>query len=149
MTNDPLAPLRGLLETLKTADTATPFGALLEHAAAFSSKDDRRFAESLSLPFMHVWPDGEIVEYKEPPDVDSLAQLAEASAGVAIFGQTELEAATLVLDWSDLKAFRARLARYSPQGQYLGAAEGIFVVVREGASWKVKLSIGAVTVNLA
>jgi len=148
MTDDPLGPIRALLaSTMKTDQAMTPLRALLEHAAALSSKDDRRFVETVSLPFIHLRPDGEIVEYRQPGDVHLSTQLAKAPMDVNSFGQTELEAATLVLDWNDLKVFHTRLTRYAAEGKYLGKAEAICVVVLEGESWKVKLSIGAAPVT--
>ena|SRR5438128_7129511 len=148
MADDPMAIVRTLLGlSMTTDDTMTPLRALLEHAAALSSKDNRRFAETLSLPFIHVWPNGEIIEYKQPGDIDLSAQFAKAPVDPAIFGQTELQGASLILDWTDLKAFRTRLTTYASQGQNPGQAEGICVVVREGPSWKVKLTLGIVPVK--
>jgi len=127
--------------------TDTPLKALLEHAAAFSSRDNRQFAENLAFPFIHVWPDGEILEYAQAGDVDLLAQYARARIDVSKFGRTELDEATIVLDWPDLKAFLTKFTRWTPEGQVLGQAEAIWVVVREGGAWKLKLRIGAVPVK--
>jgi hypothetical protein len=149
MADDPMTIVPSILGLTMTPDhSMTPLRALLEHAAALSSKDNRRFAETLSQPFMHVWPNGEILEYRDQGDVNLLAQLAKVPIDVESFGQIELESASLILDWTDLKAFRVRFRRYEAQGQNRGQAEGIYVVVRDGtSSWKVKLSIGIVPVK--
>lgn len=127
--------------------TDTPLKALLEHATAFSSRDNQQFAQNLAFPFIHVWPDGEILAYEEASDVDLLAQYARARIDVSKFGRTELDEATVVLDWPDLKAFHTKFTRLTPESEVLGQAEAIWVVVRDGAVWKLKLRIGALPVK--
>jgi hypothetical protein len=68
--------------------SGTPLEALIEHAAAFSSKDDGRYALSLSLPFVHLWQDGEILRYDEPYDVDLFKHYARARIDAEVFGRT-------------------------------------------------------------
>lgn len=122
----------------------TPLTALIEHLAAFSSRDNQRFADILSLPFVHLWPDGEIWRCDERSGVDLLKQYAKAGIDAMRFGRTELDEATLVLDWDDLKAFHVEFTRYESSGGEAGRAEAIWVVVRDGGCWKLKLRIGAV-----
>ncbi|MBI1965255.1 MAG: hypothetical protein HYS46_03320 [Betaproteobacteria bacterium] len=117
--------------------------ALIEHVAAFSSKDNRRFAEVVSLPFVHLWQDGEIWRYDDRDDVDLLKQYARAGIDAENFGCTELDEARLILDWDDLKAFYVTFTRYTADGGKAGRAEAMWVVVRDGGSWKLKLRIGA------
>ena len=122
---------------------ATPLQALIEHLAAFSGGDNRRFAEALSLPFFHLWQDGEVWRYDEPGEVDISKQYAKAGIDEKTFGRTELDEASLVLDWEDLKAFRVKFTRYTAAGGKAGRAEAIWVAIRDGAFWKLKLRIGA------
>lgn len=121
----------------------TPLAALIEHLEAFSGRDNRRFAEALSLPFVHLWQDGEIWRYDEPGDIDISRQYAKAGIDTANYGCTELDEARLVLDWDDLKAYYVIFTRYSAGGDKLGRAEAIWVAIRDGGSWKLKLRIGA------
>lgn len=121
----------------------TPLKALVEHLAAFSSRDNQRFAGILSLPFVHLWQDGEIWRYDDPGDVDISKQYAKAGIDAENFGCTELDEASLILDWDDLKAFYVKFTRYSAGGDKAGRAEAIWVAVRDGGSWKLKLRIGA------
>jgi hypothetical protein len=122
---------------------ATPLNALLEHLAAFSSKDDARFAEAVSLPFVHLWHDGELWRYEDRGDIDLLKQYAKSGIDEKTFGRTELDEARLVLDWENLKAYYVRFTRYSSTGDKAGRAEAIWVALRESGSWKLKLRIGA------
>jgi hypothetical protein len=121
----------------------TPLKALIEHVAAFSSRDNQRFAEILSLPFIHLWQDGEIWRYEDRSDVDLLKQYAKAEIDAENFGRTELDEARLILDWDGLKAFYVRFTRYSAGGDKAGRAEAIWVAIRDGECWKLKLRIGA------
>lgn len=123
--------------------TDTPLMALIEHLEAFSSRDNRRFAEALALPFVHLWQDGEMWRYDDPGDVDISKQYAKAGIDAANFGGTELDEARLVLDWDDLKAFYVRFTRYSAEGAEAGRAEALWVATRDGGSWRLKLRIGA------
>jgi hypothetical protein len=123
--------------------TATPLKALIEHLEAFSSRDNRRFAGVLSLPFVHLWQDGEIWRYDDPSDVDILKQYVKTGIDAENFGRTELDEARLILDWDDLKAFYVIFTRYTLQGDKVGRAEAIWVAIRDGGSWKLKLRIGA------
>lgn len=123
--------------------TNTPLAALIEHLEAFSSRDNRRFAEALSLPFVHLWQDGEIWRYDNRGDVDLSKQYIKAEIDEKTFGCTELDEARLILDWDDLKAFYVRFTRYSAGGDKTGRAEAIWVAIRDGGSWKLKLRIGA------
>jgi hypothetical protein len=123
--------------------TDTPLKALIEHVAAFSSRDNRRFAEVLALPFVHLWQDGEIWRYEDRGDVDLLKQYARAEIDEKTFGRTELDEARLILDWDDLKAFYVTFTRYAPQGDKVGRAEALWVAIRDGGCWKLKLRIGA------
>ncbi len=84
--------------------TGTPLKALIEHLAAFSSGDNQRFAEILSLPFAHLWQDGEFWHYEGPRDVDLSKQFVKVGIDADSFGRTELDEARLVLDWDDRKA---------------------------------------------
>ena len=120
-----------------------PLQALIEHLEAFSSRDNRRFADAVSLPFVHLWHDGELWRYGEPGDVDLQKQFAKAGIDTKTFGRTELDEARLVLDWEHLKAFCVRFTRYSTAGDRAGQAEAVWVAVRDGAFWKLKLRIGA------
>jgi hypothetical protein len=120
---------------------------LLEHLEAFSSRDNRRLAAALSLPFVHLWQDGEILQYQCRDDVDILRQYAKSGIDEKTFWRTELDAANLILDWVDLKAFCVRFTRYSVAGGVAGRAEALWVVIRDGDSWKMKLRIGAARVN--
>ena len=121
----------------------TPLMALIEHLEAFSSRDNGRFAKALSLPFVHLWQDGEIWRYEAGSDVDLLKQYAKAGIDEKTFGRTELDEAQLILDWDDLKAFGVRFTRYSAGGGKEGRAEAIWVAIREGGCWRLKLRIGA------
>ena len=132
---------------MRAPTSDTPFKALIEHAAAFSSKDNRRFAENLSLPFIHLSHDGEVWRYEDPSDVDLLKQYAKAGINVENFGRTELDEANLILDWDDLKAFHTKFTRYTTEGEKIGQAEAIWVTIREDTCWKVKLRVGAARVK--
>jgi hypothetical protein len=121
----------------------TPLRALIEHLEAFSSRDNRRFADALSLPFVHLWQDGEIWRYEDPSDVDLLKQYARAEIDDKSFGRTELDEARLVLDWDELKAYYVTFTRYTMAGGSAGSAEAIWVAVRDNGCWKLKLRIGA------
>ena len=123
--------------------TDSPLKALIEHLEAFSSRDNRRFAEALSLPFVHLWQNGEMLRYEDQSDVDLLKQYARAGIDEKTFGRTELDEARLVLDWEDLKAFYVRFTRYSAQGGRAGRAEALWVATRDRGCWKLKLRIGA------
>ena len=125
----------------------TPLQALIEHLAAFSGRDDQRFANILSLPFIHLWPDGEIWRYDDPSSVDLLKQYAKAGIDAERFGRTELNEARLVLNWDDLKAIYVKFTRFASSGDEVGRSEAIWVVVRDGGCWKLKLRIGAVRTN--
>ena len=122
---------------------ATPLKALIEHAAAFSSKDNRRYADNLALPFVHLWPDGEILRYDDRTGVDLFKHYARAKLDAENFGRTELDEADLILDWDDLKAFYIKFTRYKPDGGKLGQSEAIWVAIRAGGRWKLKLRVGA------
>jgi hypothetical protein len=122
---------------------ATPLGALLDHLAAFSGRDNFRFAEAVSLPFVHLWHDGELWRYEDCGDIDLLKQYAKSGIDEKTFGRTELDEARLVLDWESLKAYYVRFTRYSSAGDKAGRAEAIWVALRESGSWKLKLRIGA------
>lgn len=121
--------------------------ALLEHAAAFSSRDNRRYADNLSLPFVHLWQDGEILRYDDRSDVDLFEHYARAGLDAENFGRTELDEANLILDWDDLKAFHVKFTRYAPEGGEAGRAEAIWVTFRDDGCWKLKLRIGAVRIK--
>ena len=123
--------------------SSTPLRALIEHLEAFSNRDDRRFAAGLSPPFIHLWQDGEVWRYDDPGEVDISKQYAKAGIDEKTFGRTELDEASLVLDWEDLKAFRVKFTRYTVAGGKAGRAEAIWVAIRDGAFWKLKLRIGA------
>lgn len=125
----------------------TPLMALIEHLEAFSSRDNRRFAEALSLPFVHLWQDGEIWRYEDRSDVDLLRQYARAEIDEKTFGRTDLDEARLILDWDELKAFYVRFTRYSAAGDNAGRAEAIWVAIRDRGSWKLKLRIGAARIE--
>ena len=132
---------------MKTPAGDTPLKALIEHAAAFSSKDNRRYAENLSLPFVHLWQDGEILRYDHAGEVDLFRHYARAKLDAENFGRTELDAADLILDWDDLKAFYAKFTRYTPEGGKLDQSEAIWVAIRAGERWKLKLRIGAARIK--
>jgi hypothetical protein len=121
----------------------TALEALIEHAAAFSSKNNERYAETLSLPFVHLWQDGEILRYGKPGDIDLFKHYARAGIDAERFGHTELDAAELILDWEHLKAFHAIFTRYAREGGATGRSEAIWVAIRTGECWKIKLRIGA------
>lgn len=123
--------------------TDSPLMALIEHLKAFSSRDNRRFADALSLPFVHLWQDGEIWRYEDPSDVDISKQYVKAGIDAENFGRTELDEARLILDWDDLKAFYVTFTRYTMVGDKAGRAEAIWVTVRDDGCWKLKLRIGA------
>lgn len=118
-------------------------GALIEHTAAFWSRDNRRYADCLSLPFVHLWPEGDIACYEHPAEVDLFVHYARAGLDARNFGRTELDEARLVLDWQRLKAYHVKFTRYSPEGAGLAQSEALWVAVRAGESWKLKLRIGA------
>jgi len=125
----------------------TALKALIEHAAAFSSKDNRRYADNLSLPFVHLWQDGEILRYDDRSDVDLFEHYARAGLDDQNFGRTELDDANLILDWDDLKAFHVKFTRYAPEGGKTVRAEAIWVAIRDARCWKLKLRIGAVRIR--
>lgn len=128
---------------MTTPSDNIPLKALIEHAAAFSSKDNQRYAENLSLPFVHLWQDGEVLRYDDPSDVDLFKHYARAKLDAENFGRTELDEADLILDWDDLKAFHVKFTRYTLGGHKLGRSEAIWVAIRAGECWKLKLRIGA------
>jgi hypothetical protein len=132
---------------MTTPTDNTPLNALIEHAASFSSRDNPRYTENLSLPFVHLWQDGEILRYDDPGDVDLFKHYARAKLDAENFGRTELDEADLILDWDDLKAFHVKFARYMPDGRKLGRSEAIWVVIRTGERWKLKLRIGAARIK--
>jgi hypothetical protein len=121
----------------------TPLEALVEHAGAFSSRDNERYADNLALPFVHLWPDGSILRYESRADVDLHGHYAKAGLDARNFGHTALDEADLVLDWPDLKAFRVKFTRFAPDGAASGQSEAIWAVIREGGAWKLKSRIGA------
>ncbi len=121
----------------------TPIEAMLEHLAAFSTGDDRRLAAVLSWPFVHLWPDGDLWRHDAGADVDLRRQYAKAGIEPGTFGWTELDEARLILDWDDLKAFCVRFTRYTRAGERIGESEAIWVTVRDGNGWRLKLRIGA------
>jgi len=120
----------------------TSLEALIEHAAAFSSGDNERYAAGLSLPFVHLWPDGEIMRYDDQRDVDLLSHYRKAGIDPATFRGSELDEAKLILDWEGLKAFHTRFTRHALEGT-LGQSEAIWVALRSPGGWKLKLRIGA------
>ena len=132
---------------MNTSAGDTPLEALIEHLAAFSSGDDQTFAEILSLPFVHLWQDGEIWRYDDRGEVDLSKQYAKAGVDAANFGRTGLDEASLILDWTDLKAFHVRFTRYTSEGKNTGRAEAIWVVIRDKGCWKLKLRIGAARIT--
>ncbi len=117
--------------------------ALIEHAAAFSGKDNERYADTLALPFIHLWPEGRILRYDNSEDVDLFKHYARAKIDAESYGRTELDEAELILDWEDLKAFHVIFTRYTQEGGTLGQSEAIWVAIRSGECWKLKLRIGA------
>ena len=121
--------------------------ALIEHVAAFSSKDNARYADNLSLPFVHLWQDGAILRYDHRSDVDLLGHYARAGLDAESFARTELDEADLILDWDDLKAFHVKFTRFAPHDGKLGQSEAIWVAIRDGQSWKLKLRIGAARIK--
>ena len=121
--------------------------ALLEHTAAFSSKDNEAYADALALPFVHLWPDGEILRHDERADIDLFDHYARGGLDAEKFGRTELDAADLILDWEQVKAFHVRFTRYTRDAVPLGQSEAIWVAVRTGEGWKVKLRIGAARIS--
>jgi len=132
---------------MTAASTATALKALIEHAAAFSSRDNRRYADNLSLPFVHLWPDGEILRYDNRSDVDLFGHYARAGLDAGNFGRTELDQADLILDWDDLKAFHVKFTRFMPDDGRSSQSEAIWVAIRDGQSWKLKLRIGAARIR--
>jgi hypothetical protein len=125
----------------------TPVKAMLEHLAAFSAGDDRRFVEAVSLPFVHLWPDGELWHHGVPADIHVLRQYAKAGIDAETFGGSELDEAVLILDGRDLKAFRVTFTRTTRAGGSIGRSAAIWVTVRERGAWRLKLRIGAVPVS--
>ena len=126
----------------------TALKALIEHAAAFSSKDNRRYADNLSLPFVHLWQNGEILRCEDRGDVDLFEHYARAGLDAENFLRTELDETDLILDWEDLKAFHVKFTRYGPGGGKAGRAEAIWVTTRdEEGRWKLKLRIGAAPIR--
>ncbi len=121
--------------------------ALIEHAAAFSSRDNGRYADNLSLPFVHLWPDGGILRYDNRSEADLSAHYARAGLDVGNFARTELDAADLILDWDDLKAFHVKFTRFMPDERKSGQSEALWVAIRDGRSWKLKLRIGAARIK--
>jgi len=123
------------------------FAALIEHAAAFSSRDNAKYAKNLSLPFVHLWPNGDLLRYDTDAEVDLVAHYERAGLDAANFGHTELDEVELILDWKDLKAFHTKFTRYSPRGDRLSQSEAVWVIVRSGDGWKMKLRIGAASIT--
>lgn len=123
--------------------SGSALGALIEHTAAFSSRDNHRYANCLSLPFVHLWPEGDILRYEDPARVDLSDHYARAGLDARNFGRTELNEARLVLDWQRLKAYHVKFTRYAPGGAGLAQSEALWVAVHAGESWKMKLRIGA------
>ncbi len=121
--------------------------ALTEHTAAFSDKDNERYAETLALPFVHLWQDGEILRYDNQGDVDLFTHYARAKIDAANYGHTGLDGAELILDWEDLKAYHVKFTRYTREGCTLGRSEAIWVAIRSGECWRLKLRIGAVRIK--
>src|SRR6266571_4553429 len=121
--------------------------ALIEHAAAFSGKDNVRYTGTLALPFIHLWQDGAILRYADPGNVDLFEHYARAKIDVENYGRTKLDEAELILDWEDLKAFHVKFTRYTREGGTLGRSEAIWVAIRSGECWKLKLRIGAARIK--
>jgi len=120
---------------------------LIEHAGAFSGKDNVRYTGTLALPFIHLWQDGEILRYDDPGNVDLFEHYARAKIDVENYGRTKLDEAELILDWEDLKAFHVKFTRYTREGGTLGRSEAIWVAIRSGECWKLKLRIGAARIK--
>ncbi len=125
----------------------TVLEALIEHAAAFSSGDNERYAAGLSLPFVHLWPDGEILRYDDQRDVDLLLHYRRAGIDPATFRGSELDEAKLILDWEGLKAFHTKFTRHALDGGTLDQSEAIWVATRCAGAWKLKLRIGAARIR--
>jgi hypothetical protein len=123
---------------------ATPLESLIEHTAAFSSRDNERYADILSVPFVHLWPDGQVWSCDDGRQISLSAHYKAANLTAENFDHTELDHAVVVLDWPDLKAYHVKFSRYTPRGGNAGQSEAIWVVVRADDGWKVKLRIGAV-----
>jgi hypothetical protein len=132
---------------MTTPESNTALKALIEHTAAFSGKDNERYAGTLALPFVHLWQDGEILRYDDPGDVDLFGHYARAKIDAETYGRTELDEAELILDWEDLKAFHVKFTRYAREGGTLGQSEAIWAAIRSGEGWKLKLRIGAARVK--
>jgi len=128
---------------MEASARGSAFAALIEHTVAFSSRDNRRYAECLSLPFVHLWPEGDFIRYECPAEIDLLAHYVRAGLDARNFGRTELDEARLVLDWQRLKAYHVKFTRFAPGGVGLAQSEALWVAVRTGQSWKLKLRIGA------
>lgn len=127
----------------RSHQNATPLEAVIEHTAAFSSGDNDQYARILSIPFIHVWPDGKLLQYDNSESVDLLAHYKAAGLTDQNFDHTELDAAVAILDWPELKVFRVEFTRYGPHGMRAGKSEALWVVVRVDGGWKVKLRVGA------
>ena len=65
----------------------TALEALIEHSAAFSGKDNERYAGTLALPFVHLWQDGEVLRYDDPGDVDLFEHYARATIDAENYGR--------------------------------------------------------------
>lgn len=130
---------------MKAGNTALK--ALIEHVAAFSSKDNARYADNLSLPFVHLWQDGAILRYDNRSDVDLFEHYARAGLDAENFERTELDEADLILDWGDLKAFYVKFTRLTRGDGKSSQSEAIWVAIRDGQCWKLKLRIGAARIK--
>jgi len=53
------------------------------------------------------------------------------------------------LEPKDLKAFHVKFTRYAREGGTLGRSEAIWVAIRSGECWKLKLRIGAARIPAA
>src|SRR5829696_749521 len=98
---------------MTTSGSDTALKALLEHTAAFSSKDNGAYTEALALPFIHLWQDGEILCHEKRADIDLFDHYARGGIDAENYDRTELDQADLILDWEHLKAFRVKFTRYA------------------------------------
>ncbi len=123
---------------------ATPIEAMIEHLKAFETLDDAAFARSLSFPFTHLYPDGDVNRWDDPDDVSVERDLQKFGLLRENYGRITLDSCDMVMDLPRLKVFHITATRFGAGTSVATSrAEAVWAVVEETGGWKVKLRVGA------